>query len=80
MNRLPPVGVGSLTSASVMAGQNAFSGAVMLGTLGLVYGYLTAPKKSMRADDATHYGLLGAAVGSVAAVLLTAPAAVSAPG
>lgn len=74
---LAPIGVGTLSAAATTTAQSAFSGAVFLGVIGAVYGMLTAPK-AYREHDAVHYGLLGAAVGGVAAALLTAPSAASA--
>lgn len=70
--------VGTLTTAATTTAQSAFSGAVLLGVVGAVYGAVAAPRKSFRRDDAIHYGLLGAAVGGIAAALLTAPSAASA--
>jgi hypothetical protein len=76
---LPPirVGMGDLSAAATTTGQAAFSGAVFLGVVGAVYGAVTAPK-AYREHDAVHYGILGAAVGGIAAALLTAPTAATA--
>jgi len=76
VNRLPAVRVGVGAAPNVMTAQNAFSGAVLLGIVGAVYGALRAPR-AYRSDDAMRYGILGAAVGGVGAVLLTTPSSSS---
>jgi hypothetical protein len=52
---------------------SVLGGAMTGGIIGVAYGILTAPSAPDKREDATHYGVLLAAVGAVLGGILAAP-------